>query len=124
GKLTVIADKCGKTDYSFLSDVDTIAVRCPDNELIRSLNSQLNSGIVSTSINVSGDKEINSISDIKKVWEHQVDMIYEDDSKTGSSSLIIKIDSFEKKIEVIRDPKTIGSKKMISKIKKIVKRCQ
>ncbi|MCK4980478.1 MAG: Sua5/YciO/YrdC/YwlC family protein [Candidatus Delongbacteria bacterium] len=37
GKLTVIADKCGKIDYSFLSNTDTIAVRYPDNELVRNL---------------------------------------------------------------------------------------
>ena len=124
GKLTIIADKCAKIDFSFLSNVDTIAIRYPDNELIRSLNSKLDSGIVSTSINVSGEEEINSISEIKKVWEDKVDMIYEDGSETRSPSLIIKVDSYEKKIEVIRDPKTEESKKNLLELNKIVKRCQ
>ncbi|MCK5761185.1 MAG: Sua5/YciO/YrdC/YwlC family protein, partial [Candidatus Delongbacteria bacterium] len=124
GKITVIADKCSKIDYSFLSEIDTIAIRYPDNELIRSLNSNLKSGIVSTSINVSGEKELNTITEIKDAWKDKVDMIYEDDSKTGNSSLIIKIDSYEKKIEVIRDPKTDESKKNLLKLNEIVKKCR
>lgn len=124
GKLTVIANKCGKIDYSFLSNIDTIAVRYPDNKLIRSLNSELKSGIVSTSINLSGEQALNSISEIKGTWEDKVDKIYEDGSGSESSSLIIKIDSHEKKIEVIRDPKTKGSKEILLKLDKIVKKCQ
>ena len=124
GKITVIADKCSKIDYSFLSEIDTIAIRYPDNELIRSLNSNLKSGIVSTSINVSGEQALNSISEIKGTWEDKVDKIYEGSSGSGSSSLIIKIDSDEKKIEVIRDPKTVGSKEILLKLNKIVKKCQ
>ena len=124
GKLTLIADKCANIDFPFLSEIDTIAIRYPDNELVRSLNSELKSGIVSTSINVSGEQELNSISEIKDTWENKVDNIYEDSTGSGSSSLIIKIDSHEKKIEVIRDPKTVGSKEILLKLNKIIKRCQ
>ncbi|MCK4980160.1 MAG: L-threonylcarbamoyladenylate synthase [Candidatus Delongbacteria bacterium] len=124
GKLTVIADMCGKIDYPFLSKVDTIAIRYPDDELIRSLNSELNSGIVSTSINVSGEKELSTIEEIKDVWKDKVDNIYEDSRENGSSSLIIKINSHEKKIEVIRDPKTEESKKNLFKLNEIVEKCR
>ena len=124
GKLTLIADKCANIDFPFLKNTDTIAVRYPDNELIRNLNSKLNSGIISTSINISGEKELNSISEIKDTWEDKVDKIYDDKPDDESSSLIIKIDSFEKKIEVIRDPKTVGSKEILLKLDKIVKKCQ
>ncbi|NOR46150.1 MAG: hypothetical protein GQ534_11245 [Candidatus Delongbacteria bacterium] len=124
GKLTVIADKCGKIDYSFLSNIDTIAIRYPDNELIRVLNTELESGIVSTSINVSGETELSTITEIKNAWKDKIDKIYEDSRENGNSSLIIKINSHEKKIEVIRDPKTAGSKEILLKLDKIIKRCQ
>ena len=124
GKLTLIAEKCANIDLPFLSNIDTIAIRYPDNELISSLNSELDSGIVSTSINVSGEKEINSISEVKKVWNDKVDKIYEDNTENNSASLIIKINSETKEIEVIRDPKTVESKEIMSKLDKIVKKCR
>ncbi|MDA3839075.1 MAG: Sua5/YciO/YrdC/YwlC family protein [Candidatus Delongbacteria bacterium] len=124
GKLTVIADKCSSIDYPFLSNVDTIAIRYPDNELIRSLNLKLNSGIVSTSVNGTGEKELNSISEIKRVWSDKVDHIYEDNTESSSASLIIKINSEFKEIEVVRDPETIESKEIMSKLDKIVKKCR
>lgn len=124
GKLTVVADKCGKIDFPFLKNVCTIAVRYPDNELIKSLCSSLNSGIVSTSINISGEKEFNSISEIKEVWQDKVDYIWDDDYGSDCASLIIKIDSEKKEIEVIRDPETSESKKLLLKLNKIVEKCR
>ena len=124
GKLTLIAEKCANIDFPFLLNTDTIAIRYPDNELIRNLNSKLNSGLVSTSINVSGEKELNSISEIKRVWKDKVDYVYEDSNEGGSASLIIKINSEFKEVEVIRDPETDESKEIMSKLDKIVKKCR
>ena len=124
GKLTVIADKCEKVYYPFLSKVNTIAIRYPDNELIRNLNSSLDSGIISTSINISGEKELTSISEIKEKWSDNVDYICEGSLESSSASLIIKINSEMKSIEIIRDPKTIESKEIILKLYKIVEKCR
>lgn len=124
GKLTVIADKCAKIDYPFLADVSTIAIRYPDNELINRICTNLNSGIVSTSINFSGEKELNSISKIKNIWQDKVDYILEGDTDSSNASLIINIDSWKKDIEIVRDPKTAESKAIMSQLVKIVKQCQ
>ena len=124
GKLTIIADKCGKIDYPFLSDISTIAIRYPDSEFIDSICTRLKSGIVSTSINLSGKKELNSILEIKDIWQDKVDYIWEAVTESNNSSLIINIDSWKKSIEIIRDPETVESKEILLKLDKIVKKCQ
>ncbi|MBN2790044.1 MAG: Sua5/YciO/YrdC/YwlC family protein [Candidatus Delongbacteria bacterium] len=124
GKVTVIAEKCAKIDYPFLSDINTIAVRWPDNDLINELNTKLNSGIISTSINNSGEKEINSLSEIKHNYHDKVDHIWEDNSECNIPSLIIRIDSEYKKLVVVRDPGTTESKEILFKLDNIINRCR
>ncbi|MDA3886462.1 MAG: L-threonylcarbamoyladenylate synthase [Candidatus Delongbacteria bacterium] len=124
GKLTIIADKCGKIDYPFLSGISTIAIRYPDSGFIDSICSGLKSGIVSTSINLSGQKELSSISEIKDMWQDKVDYVWEAETESNNSSLIINIDSWKKSIEIVRDPETVESKEILLKLDKIVKKCQ
>jgi len=124
GKLTIIADKCGKIDYPFLTDISTIAIRYPDSEFIDSICSGLKSGIVSTSINLSGKKELNSMTEIKDIWQDKVDYLWEAETEASNASLIINIDSWNKKIEIVRDPETLESKEILLKLDKIVAKCQ
>lgn len=124
GKLTIIADKCGKINYPFLSGINTIAIRYPDSEFIDCICSDLKSGIVSTSINLSGQNELNSISEIKDIWEDKVDYVWEDETESNNASLIISINSWTKSIEIVRDPNTQESKEILLKLDNIVKKCQ
>ena len=95
--LTLISEKNTTLNkYSFLKNLNTVAVRYTTNETIKEITSQLNTGILSTSINISGEKELTSFSEIFEHFSKNKDIDYilniEKESKNTTNSTIIKLD--------------------------------
>lgn len=112
--ITLIAAKSKEKPFPFLDGIDTVAVRYTDHYLIKEISSILNDGILSTSINITGEKEIIDYLEIQKKYEKKVDYIYETVPKENpicKSSVIIKLDEKKQSFDILRegDPK-IGAK--------------
>jgi L-threonylcarbamoyladenylate synthase len=102
GRITLIADKNSNLGFKFLKDHKKIAVRYVDNEVVGTICGHIGFGIVSTSINISGEEELNDISGIKSAWSKDVDCILERDTAGNSPSAIIELFSDEKALKFIR----------------------
>lgn len=88
GPLTIIV-------HTFAEDgnFDTTAFRCPDDEWLRDVIRQCGAPIYSTSVNKSGEKNLESIADIRNVFGGDVPLIVDDgDKKGGVPSTIVSID--------------------------------
>ena len=72
GALTLIIDK--KEKYPHLS-TDGIAFRILSNETARTLAKEFGSALVTTSVNLHGEKPLYTISDVKKQFGHHVSYI-------------------------------------------------
>jgi len=102
GSVTLIADKNPELKLGFLSGYDKIAVRFTTNEVIRSICDKIGYGIISTSINVSGEPEINDINRIKTDWCGKVDYILDISTHGTTASTIIELFTDEKKLRFLR----------------------
>jgi len=112
--ITLIAVKSEEKPFPFLDGIDTVAVRYTNHHLIKKISSIINDGILSTSINITGEKEIIDYLEIQKKYEKKVDYIYETVPKENQickSSVIIKLDEKKQSFDILRegDPK-IGAK--------------
>lgn len=116
GKVSVIADKNENLSFSFLQNFKKIAVRYTVNKIVDHICNYIDYGIVSTSINISGEKQINNISEIISEWSDSADYILNYETNDSSSSTIIELISEEKSIKFIR----ISDKALKEKIEKIL----
>jgi len=117
GRVTLIADKNRDLELDFLKEFDKIAVRYTDNNVVKAICDKIRFGIVSTSINVSGEEEINDIGLIKEDWNDRADFILERGNSGKKASTIIELITEDKKIRFLREPDKGSSekiKKMIS----------
>ncbi|HQO10584.1 MAG TPA: L-threonylcarbamoyladenylate synthase [Clostridiales bacterium] len=102
GKITLIADRKEETGYKFLKDQKKIAVRFTEFTAVKYICDQIGSGIVSTSINISGEKHINDLRQLKSEWDGIVDYILERETEGGVASAIIEILEEEAAVRLIR----------------------
>lgn len=116
GKVTVIADKNEDLNFSFLQDFKKIAVRYTVNKIVNHICNYIDYGIVSTSINISGEKQMNNISEIISGWADSADYILNYETNDNSSSTMIELISEEKSIKFVR----ISDNALKEKIEKII----
>lgn len=116
GSITLIAAKNEDLDFRFLKDHKKIAVRFSDNEVISFICRYAGSGIVSTSINISGEEQLNDIDLIKSAWRGKVDFILDRKTAGRSASTIIELFHEERKLKFIR----IGDQETRVRIENII----
>lgn len=102
GPLTIIFNAKKKYWQSPICYNKTIAVRLVGNDITREVINEVGIPIISTSINISGEKEALKIEDIIKKFESQIDGIVIDKipTFTNKPSTIVKV--VNRKIEVVR----------------------
>jgi L-threonylcarbamoyladenylate synthase len=71
----------------------TTAFRCPGDEWLREIIKEVGVPLYSTSVNKSGSPILDTIKDIKSVFEEEVDLIVDDgDKKNSLPSTLVKIE--------------------------------
>ena len=95
--LTLISDKNPDLNkFSFLQNLGTVAVRYTDNKIIQKITDNLGCGILSTSINVSGEKELISYFNIFEKFKNTEEIIFiletNNRNENNLNSTIIKLD--------------------------------
>ena len=78
----------------------TIALRCPKDEWLSSLLSNVGYPIFSTSVNISGQASMEKIEMIKKIFEKDVSLIVDAGDIKGKSSTILDVS--ERPFKVLR----------------------
>lgn len=116
GSITVIADKSKNLEMDFLKEHKKVAVRFTDNEVIKAICDKIGFGIISTSINISGEPEINDIDRIRACWKSTADFILERNISKKQASTIIEVFSVDRKIRFLREP----DKESAGKIKRLI----
>ena len=80
----------------------TVAVRCPGDQWLRSVIKAAGSPVYSTSVNRSGSPVLTKVSDIRDEFESEVSLIVDDgDSESSVPSTIVKIE--DGKFTVVRE---------------------
>jgi len=106
GKITVVLERkqrCGLAKELF-GNKNTIALRIPDNKLIREILARVNKPLTGTSANISGRGSLSKIKNVLEQFEHEKvkpNLILDGGDLAKSSSSII-IDLTKKKPEILR----------------------
>lgn len=100
GALTIIFKRSDKVDPSLVMGKDTIALRNPDSFVSLTILKHFGAMAV-TSINRSGEKELNNIADIEKEFGEKIDYLVIDEEQFSSHPSKI-IDASGSEIKVIR----------------------
>ena len=103
GPLTVILEKKPIIPNNLTAESNYVAIRIPDEEIVRSICRKLQSPITGTSANISGDQEPTKFKNIKILNDKLVELsIEKDQAIQGQSSTIL---SFEdpKKPKIVRE---------------------
>jgi L-threonylcarbamoyladenylate synthase len=103
GPLTIVFNAKKKYWQSPICYNKTIAVRLVGNEITREIINKVGTPIISTSINISGEKDALKTKNIIKKFESQIDGIVIDKihTFTNKPSTIVKV--VNRKIEVLRE---------------------
>ncbi len=99
GNLTVIFRRCPMIPDIFNSD--TIALRIPDKDILRELIRQFGKGLAVTSANISGQKELLTMTDVEAIFGDQI-ALYLDDVEPQSGVPSTVIDLQGNTVEVLR----------------------
>tara|TARA_B100000029_G_scaffold40169_1_gene37459 strand:- start:481 stop:1098 length:618 start_codon:yes stop_codon:yes gene_type:complete len=115
GPLTLILKKKSnlKISKKWISKNNSIGVRIPNNEILLKIIKKCKIPIFCTSANISGEKNINSIKNIKKKFKNNNLILIEDDKIIFKKESTI-IDVTNNNINILR--KGILKKKELSKI--------
>lgn len=100
GPLTIIFKKKNVSDL-LTGGLDTVGIRCPNDERLLSIIKELNRPILSTSVNVSGGLQATSIDVIDEAIINNVDYVIDDGecNKVASTIVIVK----NKNVNVLRE---------------------
>lgn len=100
GPLTIIFKKKNVSDL-LTGGLDTVGIRCPNDERLLSIIKELNRPILSTSVNVSGGLQATSIDVIDESIINNVDYVIDDGecNKVASTIVIVK----NKNVNVLRE---------------------
>lgn len=99
GSLTIIVNT--KKEHPLYKRYKTIAFRCPGDLWLRNIIEKLGSPIYSTSVNKSGSAVLETVLEIKNVFENDVSLIVDDDDKKGAlPSTLVSIENG--KVKVLR----------------------
>ena len=81
----------------------TIGIRIPDNQVCLEITKQLGNPIITTSVNLTGEKNYISPDDIKRDWYGKVDLILDAGELNNDPSTIVSL--VDDKIEILRQGK-------------------
>ena len=105
GPLTIIFD----LKYPFCDEITcgkkTIALRVPNHELTQNLIEKVGEPIVSTSANLSGQKSLNSVDEIFKIFNKKIPYILNDFDNNSSQESSTIISCINDEIVVLREGK-------------------
>lgn len=93
GKLTVIIEKNdnSKLANSINTKDSTIGIRIPNHKLTKMILEDFGKPIVATSVNLSGQKEALTHSDVKKYFGNKIDFIANGNCESGTPSTIVSL---------------------------------
>ncbi|MDA0987106.1 MAG: L-threonylcarbamoyladenylate synthase [Bacteroidetes bacterium] len=89
GALTILFESNNSLPQNLISSDGKVAFRFPNNEFCNKLVSNLNTPIVSTSVNISDKQSLNSFIEIKSIFDGKVDLLIEGYFENNISSTII-----------------------------------
>lgn len=101
GALTIIFDKSDYVLDKVTSNLKTIGIRMPNNEVALRILRKFGL-MATTSINKSGEKPLNTLNEIVNQFKDQIDYIVIDESITSQVSSTV-VDAREDKIKVLRE---------------------
>ena len=102
GALTIILNKKNNVSNVLTSNLDTVGVRIPNNEIALRILGKLDYPLATTSANISGMEAAVKIDDIIQVFNNKVDIIVDGGiTDLKKSSTIVKIENNE--IKVLRE---------------------
>lgn len=108
GPLTLILPS-SKSHYKKTGE-KTIGVRIPNHNGVISLI-QKNGPLITTSVNLSGEEPISNYQEIKKLFAHQVDYIYQEEQTSYSNISSTTVDLTNKEVKILREG-TINKKQI------------
>ena len=102
GALTIILEKKENVSNILTSNLPTIGVRIPNNEIALKILENVDNPLATTSANLSGSQAGIEINDFIKEFKNKVDIIIDGgETELKISSTIIKLN--EDKVDVIRE---------------------
>ena len=102
GALTIILDKKENVSNVLTSNLSTIGVRIPNNEIALKILKNVENPIATTSANISGNQAGVEINDFINTFKNKVDIIIDGgETDLKISSTIIKLN--ENKIDILRE---------------------
>ncbi len=102
GALTLVMKKKNTVSNILTSNLNTVGIRIPDNDLISDIIDKLGSPLVLTSANISNEKPLKNIKEISKIKDikYVVDM---GPLNNGIESTVIKVEN--NKVIILREGK-------------------
>ncbi|HHV33751.1 MAG TPA: threonylcarbamoyl-AMP synthase [Acholeplasma sp.] len=100
GPLTIILPSSLK--YYEKTGNKTIGVRIPDHPGVVRLIRQ-NGPLVTTSVNISGEKELTNYDEIKKLFSNKVDYIYHDEKSVYLNIASTTVDLTNNEVKILRE---------------------
>lgn len=105
GPLTIIFKKKNVSDL-LTGGLDTVGIRCPDDERLLNVIKEINRPILSTSVNVSGGLQATSIDVIDEAIINNVDYVIDDGECNKVASTIVIVNN--KNVNVLREGEIKG----------------
>ena len=75
GPLTLLLPAGPNVPKSIVSSDEKVGIRCPDHFFLKSWLEHLGHPLLSTSANLSGEKLLTTITDLRETFEHSVDLL-------------------------------------------------
>ena len=97
GPLTIIFDKKNISDL-LTGGLSTVGIRIPNNKEMLDIISSVGVPLLSTSVNLSGEKSATCVSNINKTMLDNVDFVYDNGECNDVPSTIIRVVNGEVKI--------------------------
>ena len=113
GLVTIILEKNEKVNNLITANTNSVGVRIPDNKDLLEIITRLNRPVISTSANISLEKDITKITDLEPDIINNVSYIYDAGIINNKSSTIVRFTN--NKLEILRYGEL--SQKLIEKFK-------
>ena len=113
GLVTIILEKNEKVNNLITANTNSVGVRIPDNKDLLEIITRLNRPVISTSANISLEKDITKITDLEPDIINNVSYIYDAGIINNKSSTIVRFTN--NKLEILRHGEL--SQKLIEKFK-------
>lgn len=117
--VTFVSDKNPNLNHSFFENIDTVAARLTNDRFINDLTEKLGDGVLSTSINLTGEPEITEISEIIEKFNDKL-LIYSDgqEHNSGLPSLVLKYSPQTDEFTILRN----GNKNIFDKVTQFIEK--